>query len=259
MAVSPKSGARDITSFRLQSFYTKSEYIIHVYIPNKRIPVKGFPIYYVLEGPTPFDLFNKAVYLQSLKINEDIENAIVIGICHNEKTMFDDSFYDFTAPAEKYHYPKEHVKKPINKHGGAEQFHSFIEEELKPRIEVNFPVDVSKQALVGYSLGGYYALWYLFTHSDNYQSYLAMNPAIWWNNKELLQYAEKFITQIKDLKTRLFLSIDKTEKNLIADVKYIFQTLQKRMPVQYHIATDDKLFSTNPASKYFLMQSLFTN
>jgi predicted alpha/beta superfamily hydrolase len=65
-------------------------------------------------------------------------------------------------------------------YGDAEGFHRFMTEELRPLIAQSYRTDPKNQSLMGYSLGGLFALHVLFQHPQSYQGYVIGSPSIWW-------------------------------------------------------------------------------
>lgn len=48
------------------------------------------------------------------------------------------------------------------KYGGADQFIAFLNNELKPEIANQFPVNSQQQSLYGHSFGGLFVLYHFF-------------------------------------------------------------------------------------------------
>lgn len=65
-------------------------------------------------------------------------------------------------------------------------------EELRPIIGQAYKADPKNQSLMGYSLGGLFALHVLFMHPDSYQNYVISSPSIWWNDREVLKHEAAF-------------------------------------------------------------------
>lgn len=63
--------------------------------------------------------------------------------------------------------------------GGLDDFLEMIEREVKPRVAEIAPIDTSKKALFGHSLGGLAVLHALFTRPERYDSFIAASPSIW--------------------------------------------------------------------------------
>lgn len=63
------------------------------------------------------------------------------------------------------------------------------------------------KSLYGYSLGGLFVLYALFESVGLLQTYLALIPTIRWNNCEMLQHADKWLTDIdQKIKPSLFMA-----------------------------------------------------
>ena len=105
-------------------------------------------------------------------------------------------------------------------------FSRFIEEELKPTIESQYPVNKVQQALFGHSLGGYFALWQLFHHQSSFQRYLAISPSIWWNEHELVQCASVFLNEHQDMDETLFMSAGELETFMVDDARQMAAVLK---------------------------------
>lgn len=211
--------------FRYNSKFTNYEYTIEVYIPNEAPPKTGFPIIYVLDGQSYFEFVKYAIKLQSTNsVKTKVEPSIVVGICHDEQEMRQRRFYEFTAPAKHYSFPKHTKENNMNlaNYGGAPLFQKFMKEELKPLIEKKLAVDTNKQILFGHSLAGYYTIWCYLTHCHDFQTYLAISPSIWWNGKELYDYLQK--ADPAELQ-KLFIAVGEHEGFMVEDAHAFFKKL----------------------------------
>lgn len=73
--------------------------------------------------------------------------------------------------------------------GGGDNFLAFLIEELRPALAEAFPIDADDATLSGASLGGLFTLHALLSRPEAFRHYLAMCPAIWWNDKVVLRAA----------------------------------------------------------------------
>lgn len=236
----------DLAIQQITSKLTDYTYTINIYVPNEEAPEEGFPVLYVLDGSSYFNLVKEAVRLQSLNAPKTgVLPAIVVGIGHGDD-MRERRFYDFTAPAETYIYPARFKEKGHEKLGGAVDFSRFIEEELKPTIEVQYPVNKAQQALFGHSLGGYFTLWQLFHQQSSFQRYLAISPSIWWNEHELVQCASVFLNEHQEMNETLFISAGELETFMVDDARQMATVLEKIMNVEFYEALDENHASIVP-------------
>jgi len=231
---------------QITSKLTDYTYTINIYVPSEEAPEEGFPVLYVLDGSSYFNLVKEAVRLQSRNTPKTgILPAIVVGIGHGDD-MRERRFYDFTAPAETYIYPARFKGKGHEMLGGAEDFSRFIEEELKPTIEAQYPVNKAQQALFGHSLGGYFTLWELFHHQSSFQRYLAISPSIWWNEHELVQCASVFLNEHQEINETLFISAGELETFMVDDARQMATVLEKIINVEFYEALDENHASIVP-------------
>ena len=236
----------DYLTQQMTSNFTNYRYTINIYVPQVEAPEEGFPVLYVLDGSSYFQLVKEAVRLQSRNAPKTgILPAIVVGIGHGAD-MQERRFYDFTGQAETYIYPARFKGKGYERHGGAENFSRFLEEELKPEILANFPINKEQQTLFGHSLAGYFVLWQLFHQSSSYQRYIAISPSIWWNEHELLRYASAFIMDNQEIKAKLFIGVGELETFMVEDAQRIVNKLQDVVDISFYEGFEENHASIVP-------------
>lgn len=71
--------------------------------------------------------------------------------------------------------------------GGAGAFRRFLLAEVEPIIEERFDVSDRNRTIFGSSMGGLFVTWTVLHHPESFERYLAVSPALWWNEAELLQ------------------------------------------------------------------------
>lgn len=77
--------------------------------------------------------------------------------------------------------------------GGADNFRAFLREELIPYINKNYPSN-GENTLVGGSLAGLFTIYTFLKDAHLFNSYVAVEPAMHWDNK----YVNKLLTQELD-------------------------------------------------------------
>ncbi|MCR8642848.1 alpha/beta hydrolase-fold protein [Paenibacillus sp. N1-5-1-14] len=173
-------------------------YQVMVAVPSAAPPTGGYPVLYVLDGNSVFGTVVEAVRLQSNRPDiTGVLPAIVVGIGYPVETPFSsERFYDLT-PMPTTEYAHRFRDGEVPKQGGAAQFLQFIEEELKPQIESEFPINRDRQTIFGHSLGGLFAVYTLFTKPHAFQSYIAGSPSIHWNEAFMLEAEQRFVNEWK--------------------------------------------------------------
>lgn len=243
-------------SWKLESQYMGYTYDIKVSLPREEAPANGFPVYYMLDGNSYFQLGRDVVKLQSRNAPKTlIAPAIVIGIGHHgsDEEVSKRRFYDFTPPAKQYVYPDRLKNSDVGPHGGADKFLSFLELELMPLVSEKYNVDQHKQVLFGHSLSGLFVLWTLFTRAELFQYYLASSPSIWWNDHEILAYAEQWCKHGQAMMTekrKLLITVGSEEAFMVDDAKVLFSKLSENslpdLQVEHYVAPDENHASVVP-------------
>ncbi|MDF2936170.1 MAG: esterase [Paenibacillaceae bacterium] len=174
------------------------EYRIMLALPQSPPPAAGYPVIYLLDAEMCFGTAVEAVRWQT-KPPKGYDPAVVVGIGyppHLERVQ--ERFFDYTTPADLAKLPDRGSRGPWPPLGGADAFLDFIEQELMPAVEARFPVDRSRLAFMGHSMGGFLVLHALFTRKPVFRTYVAGSPSIWWNGNELLEEEAVFRRKLEE-------------------------------------------------------------
>lgn len=205
------------------------DYRIFIAEPMSPPPVGGYSVLYTLDANATFGSLAEAARLQT-RGPHGIDPFVIVGIGYhsNDPIVTQERFYDYTVFADSSELPARPDGSAWPLTGGAEAFLDFIEYELKPLIEEEFPIDHSRQSLFGHSLGGFLALYTLFTRPGSFSRYFAASPSIWWKNHILLQLWEnnKEHMTLHETEIELHLSVGSQEKpNMVSDANKLYQLL----------------------------------
>ena len=94
----------------------------------------------------------------------------------------------------------------VKNSGGGERFLAFMERELIPYIDSNY-LTAPYKLLMGHSLGGLMVVHTMVHHKDLFNGYIAIEPAIWWDNHKALNEAKAAIEKETYANKTLFLAI----------------------------------------------------
>ncbi|GGB38704.1 hypothetical protein GCM10011502_09920 [Oceanisphaera marina] len=155
--------------FALTSLDQQRHYQIVISIPKAPIPEQGYPVLYMLDGNAALAALNEQDFSR-LK-GGDWPVIVTLGYQHNAQPA---RAYDYTPTAKSAQY------------GGAEAFWQFVEQEVKPRVAKRIQLDAGRQSLWGHSFGGLFVLHTLFNHPESFQSYIAVDPSLWWQQGQIL-------------------------------------------------------------------------
>jgi predicted alpha/beta superfamily hydrolase len=208
------------------------EYHIFISLPAGPPPPDGFPVIYVLDANSVFGTITEAVRAQSrFPERTGVYPAIIAGIGYPTDAPFHPArHYDFTQPVPRSELPPSPDGSEWPEQGGAEAFLSFIEEELKPVMAEEFPVNSGQSTLFGHSLGGLFVLFALFTRPGSFQTYVAGSPSISWNEQALLEREQRFCELwSQDKPVRLMLSAGELERSHESGVNSKAKALADRL------------------------------
>jgi len=174
---------------------------IWVYVPDAASdPKKRFPVVYLLDGDAHFTgVVGMIKHLGGSSTGPDM---IVVGIPNTDRTR------DLT-PTKSILMPGGTPDQNLKTSGGGEKFESFIAKELIPHIDSVYPVAPYKM-LIGHSLGGLTVMNIIVHHPDMFNSYIAIDPSMWWDKQKLLNQARDVFEQQKYNGKSLYLGIANT-------------------------------------------------
>ncbi len=190
----------------LQSNILGEKRKIWVHVPQNQnggiYATQKYPVIYLLDGDAHFSsVVGMMGQLSAVNGNTICPEMIVVGI-PNTNRMRDLSPTKITKDA---YLDSTQVKIT----GGGENFLSFIEKELMPYIDSNYPTQPYKM-LIGHSLGGLLAIQALIHHPKLFNAYIAIDPSMWWDNQKLLKEARKALVDKNFDSRALFLGIANT-------------------------------------------------
>ena len=144
------------------------------------ISKKNYLVVYLLDGDAHFSsVVGMIQQLSSVNGNTLVPKMIVVGIPNTNRTrdltptkaQLDPPFMDSTMVANT---------------GGGEKFISFIEKELIPKIDSEYPTEPYR-AFIGHSFGGLTVMHTLVHKPEMFNAYVAIDPSMSWDNQKLLQ------------------------------------------------------------------------
>ena len=171
--------------------------------PDNIYAKKRYPVVYLLDGDAHFlSVVGMIQQLSSVNGNTVCPEMIVVGIPNTDRTR------DLT-PSHVDADPPYMDSASSQSSGGGEKFISFIEKELMPYIDAHYPTEPYKM-LIGHSLGGLMVMHALVHHTSMFNSYICIDPSMWWDNQKLLKETKKDLSNKHFENKTLFLGIANT-------------------------------------------------
>ncbi|CAA0085067.1 Ferri-bacillibactin esterase BesA [BD1-7 clade bacterium] len=193
----------NILAFELESQILNETMLIEVALPLSYASAPGdkeYPVAYYGDGGFMF-LMVANDNLRLASGGNYLPEIITVGV----------DFKDYLNPCKRLQW---YTATAITGHevcgdvgGGADDYLSFLEQELKPLINAQFKTDENREVLAGHSQSGALALYSLFTNTHLFDAYIAASPSVYWANEHLMTVADEFIAANVANVPSLYLSV----------------------------------------------------
>ncbi|RFS22708.1 hypothetical protein DVR12_13015 [Chitinophaga silvatica] len=163
---------------------------LQVYLPDNYSKDKKYDVVYALDG----EMLGRFIppVLSFSQENELMPPVIVIGI----KNIY---WYDKNENSrDRDLLPQKVEGSPLS--GGADNFIKVINSEIIPYINAHYATS-GKNILFGHSYGGLFTVYTFLKNPDIFDSFIASDPALWWNDGFVLKLAEQSFPNVSRLHT----------------------------------------------------------
>jgi predicted alpha/beta superfamily hydrolase len=152
---------------------------INVYLPPPyaQSPETPLPVLYMPDGGMGEDFLHIAGLVQVSVGNGTLRPFLLVGIENTQRRR------DLTGPTENVE-----DKKIAPQVGGSAAFRRFLRSELMPVVNTRYRT-TAETAIMGESLAGLFVVETFFLEPDLFDTYVAFDPSLWWNNQALVQSA----------------------------------------------------------------------
>ena len=152
------------------------------------------PVLYMPDGGIAEDFLHVAGLLQVSTGNGTMRPFLLVGIENTERRR------DMTGPTAN-----DEDKKIAPRVGGSAAFRAFIRDELMPAVKARYRT-TGETAIVGESLAGLFVVETLLVEPSLFDTYIAFDPSMWWNNGKLVEQAAAALHSPAMSGRRLFLA-----------------------------------------------------
>lgn len=165
-------------TFTIQSKVLTEKRRINVYRPP--VPADTpLPVLYMPDGGIAEDFLHVAGLVQVLTGNGTMRPFLLVGIENTERRR------DMTGPTMN-----AEDRKIAPRVGGSAAFRAFVRDELMPQVQKRYRT-TNERAIVGESLAGLFVVETLVLEPALFDTYIAIDPSLWWNDAKLLDEAAK--------------------------------------------------------------------
>ena len=163
---------------------------------------KRFPVLYLMDGESHFDMLAQYTDYLSRWDVKVIPQMIVVGITNTKRTR------DLTPTVSIINYfgkPDTSAVSWMKPSGGNTEFLQFIQEELIPYVDANYKTQ-SYKIFAGHSFGGLASINCLLTQPAMFDAYVAVSPSFWWDREYVLKLTDRTLQKGTILSKKLFYS-----------------------------------------------------
>lgn len=155
---------------------------IWVHVPDDEGDSVRYPVLYLMDGDAHFySVVGLMHQFSSVNGNDICPKMIVVGIRNTDRTR------DLTPTRVE---PKDSTQNWSKTSGGGEKFTDFIEQELIPHIEKNYPA-TKERVLIGHSLGGLMVINTLVKRPELFAKFISIDPSLSWDDQKALKEFEE--------------------------------------------------------------------
>ncbi len=189
-------------TFTVDSAALKERRRINVYLPPgyAENPGARLPVLYLPDGGLAEDFLHVAGLVQVSVANGTMRPFLLVGIENTERRR------DLTGPTDS-----AEDRKIAPRVGGSGAFRKFLRDELMPRVNRRYRT-TGETAVVGESLAGLFVVETFLRDPDLFDTYIAIDPSLWWDDQRLVRGAGKDLGARPKLRKALYLACSAEER-----------------------------------------------
>lgn len=186
-------------SFTLDSKTLGETRRMNVYLPPgyAEDASRRLPVLLLIDGGLGEDFLHIAGLVQVSVASGTMRPFILVGVENTQRRL------DLTGPTENAQ--DQRIAPAV---GGSAAFRRFLREELLPEVDQRYRT-TAERAIAGESLGGLFVVETLLLEPALFDTYIAIDPSLWWNEHRLLDgTAERLAALGRQPKALYFASSD---------------------------------------------------
>ncbi len=195
-------------------FYKDEPFTVQVCLPKAYDNTRKYPVVYLLDADKSIGMAKEIA--DWLTFGREIQDIIIVGISYNkdDNTWWINRSRDFVPTKDTL----SAFGKRWSKAGGAVNFLNFVQMDLIPEIENKFNIDTTNTGIIGFSFGGLFAAYTMFTRPELFDNYIIISPGLVWDNCLVCKLENDFYNSGKILDKKAFISISSEDsKDLIIE------------------------------------------
>ena len=231
---------------RFYSEILQEEHRVWIHLPSEYTnhtekPDRIYPVLFILDASSHFT----AMAAMADQLGKELfwPKMIIVGIESSNR------YRDYTP--SKIHRLDDLPPEYFNHTGGAAVFLEFLTKELIPYIEGRYPA-APYRSLLGHSLGGLFTTYAMYTGTDVFRNFIALDPSVWWDQNYLLNQLSAYRKCLLSEKSNFYLvaanslpegitpeNVHTTSGNRTAH----FKAIKKLDDLMYQMRCDDENYT----------------
>lgn len=190
-------------------------YRVMIAVPDGPPPAAGFPVLYHLDGNAVFASMVEAMRIQGARgAATGVAPGVIVGIGYAVDGPFDRQrrTLDYTPPADPAMLGERPDGGEWSATGGADAFLEVLETQVMPMVARLAPIDPTRRALFGHSLGGLFALHLLFARPGAFARIVAVSPSLWWNGAAMIRELDARRAALPAARPRVMIAVGGEEE-----------------------------------------------
>jgi len=205
-------------SFRLPSAALGGDRNINIWLPPSYAQgERGYPVIYLIDGGLSQDFQHISGLAHLGAISWLTQEFIIVGI----ETV--DRRRELAFPVER----DAALRTQYPTAGASAAFRRHLVEEVKPFIEARYRTS-GEDILLGESLAGLFIVEAYLRQLDAFDTYIAMDPSLWWDNGRLTEEAPALLARHGTGRHRLWLTIGQETLGQPAHIERLLAALRAR-------------------------------
>jgi len=174
--------------YSLYSTVLQEERNYWVHLPDnyERDTTQRYQVIYLLDGDSFFHSVVGISQTFTTVKGKHLPPSIIVGVLNVDRTR------DLTPTASAAGRDGKIAPGTLPQGGGSESFCRFLTEELRGVIDSSYRTN-GQNMLIGHSYSGLFTLNTFLRHTELFDTYLAIDPSLWWDQGKLSQEATSLI------------------------------------------------------------------
>jgi predicted alpha/beta superfamily hydrolase len=211
-------------SYSLPSPVLEAQRTINVWTPPGYAGSgKRYPVIYLIDGGLAQDFHHITGLAQLGALSWLTQEFVVVGV----ETV--DRRRELAFPVER----DAQLKNDYPTAGESALFRRYLVDEVKPFVEGRYRTS-GEDLMLGESLAGLFIVETLLRQPEAFDSYIAMDPSLWWDEGRLSEDAAALLARHGTERHRLWLSVGSETLEQPAPTERLLAALRGRPEVELH-------------------------